>query len=106
MFGSRGKGNRRVPWRDGGAKKMTAAVWPKQAHHAVNKVEELGTPIVSLTYHGEWGETGATKIYKFDQKIAKTGIPYHAEYLGWWHGFTIQVHEEHKQQVQEIIDKI
>ena len=106
MFGSRGKGKRRVPWRDGVARKKKSPEWHKQAMHSVNDIEELGEPIVSLIYRGEWGEPAATKIYKFDQKIAKTGISYHAEYLGWWHGFTIQVIDKHKQKVQSIIDTI
>ncbi len=106
MLGSRGKGKRRVPWRDGGAHKQKRLEWRKQAMHSVNDISELGEPLVSLTYSGEWGQTAAVKIYKFDQKIAKTGIRYHAEYLGWWVGFTIRVLDEHAKKVQRLIDEM
>ena len=106
MFGRRGKGNRRFPGREGGARKRKRPEWHKQAMHAVDDISELGEPLVSLSYRGEWGKPPSVKIHKFDQKIAKTGIRYHAEYLGRWAGFTIQVVDEHAEKVRALIEEI
>ena len=107
MFGRRGKGNRRFPGREGGARKRKRPEWHKQAMHAVDDISELGEPLVSLNYRGEWGKPPSVKIHKFDQKIAKTGIRYHAEYLGRWNGgFIIRVLDKHAEKVQNIISEI
>lgn len=104
MFGRRSKGSRRFPGREGGARKRKHPQWRKQAMHAVDE-SDLGEPLVFLMYAGEWGEPPSVKIYKFDQEIAKTGIRYHAEYLGRWRGgFAIRVLDEHAAEVRNIID--
>lgn len=79
---SRGKGSRRVPWRDGGRGKQKAAEWRKQATHAVDELTALSGEVVSLTYSPPFGRSAADAIYLFDQEIAHTGIRYHAELQG------------------------
>lgn len=108
MFGSRGKGSRRRPWRDGGAGKSPYPQWHKQAAHAVWTKEELGEPLAALHYSGSWGQSPSKRIYKFDQKIAPTKIRYFAEFsnASWRAPFTIWVHQDHASTVQKLIGEL
>ncbi len=106
MAGSRGKGSRRRPGRSGGARKRKPIEWHKQATHAVDDARELGEPVVSLRYWGEWGQPPSVQIYKFDQKIAAIGIRYHARCLGRRAGFEIQVLDEHAPKVRSLIAEL
>lgn len=95
-----------MPGRDGGRRKSKFPEWRKQAMHAVDDIAELDKPLATLSYRGEWGEKPSAIIYKFDQKIAKTGIRYHAKYWGRWAGFTIQVMNDHAEKVCALIDEL
>src|SRR2546426_11747456 len=89
--GSQGKGSRRVPWRDGGAHKQRPPEWRKQAMHAVAEPAELGEPFVVLPYRGRYGEAPSHAIYRLDQEMARSDIPYYPEYGGRWRGVTLSL---------------
>ena len=104
--GSRGKGVRRFPGRDGGARKRKQRDWVKQAHHATRSVQDLGAPLARLTYDGDWDKTPEENIYKLDQEVAKAGFQYFAEYLGRWWGFEITVSKQHDATMRRIIGRV
>jgi hypothetical protein len=106
MSGSRGKGKRRGPWRDGGAHKQKRPEWRKQAAHAVEEPAELAEPLTCLQYRGRFREKPAHAIYRFDQRIVPTGIRYFPEYQGLWRGFAIHVSAEHQVRVEEILRQL
>src|SRR6266436_6614375 len=105
---SRGKGSRRMPGRDGGRRKSKPAIWRKQAQHAVDSVDELKGPVHPLLIQGRYGDSAPDMIYRFDQDMAKIGLPYYAEFSGWRHGWTFRVWvlEDRASNVQEIISRI
>src|SRR5262249_13008801 len=102
---SRGKGSRRVPWRDGGKGKRKVAAWRKQAVHSVDDLAELPGELVALRYVCPADHTAAESIYLFDQRIAHTGIRYHAELHGTrhWPVFTIRVSADQGDRVSVIL---
>ena len=74
--------------------------------HAVSQVTELKSPLASLEFRGKWDKDQAANIYDFDQKIAHTGIAYHAQYLDRWRGFRITVIEEAAATVAALISNL
>src|SRR5205814_6331606 len=104
----RGKGSRRVPWRDGGKGRRKRAEWRKQAPHAVNDLSLLSQPVAELQYECPGGRSPAEGIYLFDQRIARSGIGYHAELHGsrFWPVFTIRVAADCAETVCAIIAEI
>ncbi len=79
---SRGKGGRRFPGRDGGRRKQKAIAWRKSAAHAVDDPSELSGDLIVLSYLCPFRRDAAASIYAFDQRLAGTGIRYHAELHG------------------------
>ena len=104
--GSRGKGIRRFPGRDGGAHKRKQCDWAKQAHHATASVQDLTPPLATLVYEGDWDQPPEKNIYKLDQEVARLGLRYFAEYLGQWWGFEITVSEEHEAAMLQAIRRV
>jgi hypothetical protein len=104
--GSQGKGSRRGPWRDGGKRKQRHPEWRKQAMHATRDPAELGATLVSLRYRVPYRESPEHAIYRFDQKVAGTGIRYQPEYHGRWQGFSIHVLADHAAKVQELLTQL
>ena len=77
---SRGKGNRRMPGRAGGARKRKpVGPWERCCQHTVADLAELPSPVASLVYVGEWGKTLGHRAYVFDQAMARVGVWYHAK---------------------------
>jgi hypothetical protein len=105
-FGSRGKGSRRMPWRDGGRRKQRCSEWRKQAMHAVDDPATLEEPVAALTFRGYLCDKPEHLIYRLDQEMARAGIPYHPEYGGRWRGYTIAVTARHKEKVREIMKRL
>ncbi len=103
ISGSKGKGARRFPGRDGGRRRGHRSDWSKQARHATESTDDLTPPLVTLQYEGKWGGSAANNIYKFDQLMSKLGTRYFAEYNGRWRGFAITVSKEHEQDTRKII---
>ena len=80
---SRGKGSRRGPWREGGARKRKRpAPWQHRAQHIAESAEELSQPVVAVNYSGAFGEDAGLTIYRLDQEMAQIGVRYFAEYQG------------------------
>lgn len=79
--GSRGKGGRRAPGRDGGRRKQKGVAWRKQAMHAVDDATQLGE-LVELSFMCPFGQSAAESIYLFDQEMARAGIRYCPELRG------------------------
>jgi hypothetical protein len=42
----------------------------------------LSQPTTRLSFSTIWGKTPWEAIYKFDQEMAKVGVPYFAEFAG------------------------
>src|SRR5262245_25998496 len=105
---SRGKGSRRVPWRDGGKGKRKLAAWRKQATHAVEGLPKETGEIVELRYSVSYGRSAAEGIYLFDQRIARTNIRYEVELRrsGICSQFVIRVPAPHAAAVTAIIAQI
>jgi hypothetical protein len=105
---SRGKGSRRVPWRDGGRRKQKRSEWQKRAAHAVKELSELSGVLVVLPYRCPSGRTPAEAIYRIDQQIARTGIRYYAELHGTphWPLFMIQVPAQDAARVRSLIEQV
>ena len=104
MPGMRGKGGRRRPWRDGGRKKTIVVDWFIQAHHAVDDLENLQVPLVTLEYQRGFTDKPDLAIYKFDQQAAKVGLKYFAEFQG--HGlFKITVPKDKEEIAKSCIVK-
>ena len=76
MQRSRGKGNRRFPGRDGGARRGRLAEWVKRAQHVVS-ADELGDDIAEVDLRST--ERPEQAIYRFDQIAASEGWQYAAE---------------------------
>ena len=100
--GSRGKGSRRMPSRDGGARKKRVPTWHKQAAHAVHDIAALSEPTVTLHYLGDHYKNPGERIYVFDQLIAKAGIPYLPRQVGKWQ-FNITVPAADRNAVMAMI---
>src|SRR5437868_11698820 len=96
--GSQGKGSRRLPWRDGGARKQRRPEWRKQAMHAVADPAELGETPAVLPYRPRYGESPEHAIYCLDQAMARAGIAYFPEYWGR--------SEEHTSELQSRFDLV
>ena len=106
---SRGKGNRRFPGRPGGARPQKPAIWRNRAQHLVAAPEELSPPRATLCYFGAFGENAAHTIYLLDQRMARLGIPYFAQYHGRrWNRtqFTVVVSAEYTTLVTHAIARI
>jgi len=108
---SRGKGSRRVPWRDGGRRKTKSVSWRKQAQHALDSVDDFVGPVHLLMIHGYYGDSASDMIYRFDQAMAKIGVHYYAEFSGqrqalWRWTFKVWVLAAKVAEVQEIISRI
>ena len=117
---SRGKGSRRMPGREGGRRKAKAILpggksndedrltWRKHAQHAVASLADLTEPFCPLVTSGFFGDSAADFIYKFDQCIAKWGLPYYAECTGRRHQWTFKVwvSSGNASDVNEIIARI
>jgi len=102
---SRGKGGRRFPGRDGGARKHRPVRWRKQAVHAVEQFPKNVGEVTELTcYWPCLDYTAAEWIYLFDQRIAGTGIPYAPEFHG--QVFTVRVPASAAAKVSAIITQI
>src|SRR5438445_6317187 len=104
--GSQGKGSRRLPWRDGGARKKRRPEWRKQAMHAVADPAELGETPAVLLYRPRYGESPEHAIYCLDQAMARAGISYFPEYWGRWRGFTLSVAAEQREQVHSLLVRL
>ena len=104
MPGTRGKGNRRSPGRDGGARSKHIENWRKQARHAVADQAYLASPLAALLYMSRVTQKPDILIYKFDQQAAKADIRYHAEYHGRGQ-FTIRVSKDILEIAQECVEK-
>jgi len=105
---SRGKGSRRVPWRDGGRVKRKRPTWRKQATHSVDEVPEAWDEVVELTYRPQSRRSPAEAIYLLDQEVAGMAIRYTAELGGTrcWPVFTIRVPASCAAAVGAIIARI
>ena len=103
--GSRGKGSRRGPWRDGGARKSRPASWQKQAAHASKSLADLPKPVVTLLYLGKHHKNPGEKIYVLDQLIARAGIPYLPIQAGRW-AFRITVPADNRVEVEDMIARL
>ena len=100
MHRSRGKGNRRVPWRDGGATRQRRAAWVSRATHAVEESGYLGAGLVEIDL---WSmERPEACIYRFDQIAARGGWRYHAELVssGPSTFFRVLVAHDHEQSAR------
>jgi hypothetical protein len=75
--GSKGKGSRRLPGRDGGRGRSRPGTeaWKKRASHAVAEVD-LRHPTVKLGYSGKFREPLENAAYRLDQAFALNGIAY------------------------------
>src|SRR5205809_999431 len=104
--GSQGKGKRRGPWRDGGARKQRRPEWRKQAMHPVAEQAELGEAPAVLPYRARRGEPPEHAIYCLDQAMARAGIAYYPEYQGRWRGFTVSVPASHQERALEVIGRL
>jgi len=93
--GSRGKGKRRSPGRDGGARKKQTPTWHKQAAHAAESLAALPKPVVTLPYYGDHYKNPGERIYVLDQLLSKARIPYFPAQSSQW-AFTITVPEENR----------
>jgi hypothetical protein len=106
---SRGKGSRRVSWRDGGrGKQRKGTDWRKRAVHAVDELpKELGDSI-ELTLSVPYGRTEAETIYLFDQCVARISIRYQAELCGsgYYMHFLIRVPTAFASAMNAIIAQI
>ncbi len=81
--GARGKGGRRGPWRDGGARKRRAVgAWRNRTRHMTENVDELDQPIAHRYYDGAFGHTPEHAIYVLDQELGRRGVRYFAQYGG------------------------
>jgi hypothetical protein len=105
---SRGKGSRRVPWRDGGRRKRKPVTWRKQATHAVDDPSELSGELVWDYYQCPSGRSPHQGIYLFDQEAARAGIRYYAELSGsrFYPAFFIHVPVADKDKVTAIIARL
>jgi hypothetical protein len=104
---SRGKGNRRCPVPTSRGKRKPAE-WRKQAVHAVEAFPKNSGELVQIRYDGPYGRSPAEWIYLFDQRIAGTGICYHAELdrSRFQPAFNIHVPESDADKVSAIIAQI
>jgi hypothetical protein len=64
--GSRGKGSRRGPWREGGARKARRPEWQKRAFHAVEAINSITEPVASLWYLSNHRKNPSERIYVLD----------------------------------------
>ena len=106
---SRGKGNRCFPGRPGGVCPKKPAIWRNRGQHLVATAEELSPPRATLCYFGVFGENATHNIYLLDQRMARMGIPYLAQYhCTRWNRtqFTIVVSAEHAGRVAQAIANI
>ncbi len=76
LSGSRGKGARRGPWRDGGARKKRFPTLHKRAVHAAQTLANIPQPAATLDYFGDHYKNPDERVYVFDQLIHKAGVPY------------------------------
>jgi hypothetical protein len=105
---SRGKGSRRLPWRDGGRRKQKVAEWRKQATHAVEALTELTGELVRVHYHSPFGQKPGESIYRFDQEAARSSLRYFAELGGYRRApvFTLHVPVDQAAAVQAIVARL
>src|SRR3712207_6428728 len=105
---SRGKGGRRVPWRDGGRGKSDRPEWRKQAMHISDHLPADGGEIVELSCRLAYGFHPGDWIYRFDQQMAKIGCLYSAKLnrIGNLHEFVIRVPEKIADSCRRIVARI
>jgi hypothetical protein len=103
--GSQGKGNRRGPWRDGGAGKKRRPAWQKRAPHAVESMAAIPKPVASLWYMGDHRKNPSERIYVLDQRMAKAGVRYFAAYGGPW-AFKITVAAGNRAVATKIVESL
>jgi hypothetical protein len=103
--GSRGKGRRRFPGRDGGAGKKRLPEWQKRAAHAAESVAAIPKPVTSIWYMGDHSKNSCERIYVLDQRLAKAGIRYFAAYGGRWF-FKITVANGNRARATSIIESL
>jgi hypothetical protein len=103
--GSLGKGSRRGPWREGGARKARRPEWQKRASHAVEAIDSITEPVASLWYLGDHRKNPSERIYVLDQRMAKAGIPYFAEYGNRW-SFRVTVSAKYRTRANAIIESL
>ena len=106
ISGSKGKGSRRFPGRDGGRRRGHPEDWSKQARHATQSTADLMPPLVTLRYQGEWLAPASKNIYRFDQLVAKIGAFYYPRYRNRLEGFDITVAKSHEDDIRKIIDML
>lgn len=109
--GSKGKGSRRFPGKDGGAgRKRAAAAWQKRATFMKQSLADLPAPHGIISFHGIWDKSSEESIYLLDQAMVEHGIDYFAEKAGerlkWWSRFKIIVNRSRFEDAREIISNL
>ena len=91
--GSKGKGNRRRPGRDGGRRgaKVVAAAWRKRVSHAVDLTALRDPKRPKFGFPSKFRETLESAAYRMDQFFAKAEIAYSVDVPDGAGYFDIQV---------------
>jgi len=80
--GSRGKGGRRRPWRDGGARRAThrAVSWREYVPNALRLESAVATPTAEIRFN-VWTSALATDLGALDRALRTADIPYYIQLL-------------------------
>jgi hypothetical protein len=104
---SRGKGSRRSPGRDGGARRQRRVTVAPQARHAVESREALQPPRVALSCGSH--ERPASFVYRLDVEMAKRRVPYHIAVRHTKDGtvvIVVTVSESHRPHLESSVEMI
>ncbi|EMJ96590.1 hypothetical protein [Leptospira alstonii] len=102
MGRSLGKGSRRFPGKDGGARKAHYVDLLTRATHMKSTKVEVQGPYSSISHLLGWFKNElAEAVYKIDQILARSKIDYYAEITG--HYMTIFVSRNSEAQVRRLL---